>query len=156
MDINNHSKQLLQFLRRHFGGMENFSLDDYLHAFGKESNALLYWSLFFPELVEVENRVFLNRMVIDKEALKGEINNTNKSISEIEKSYNFIEIGYLFDCEGRDIIDEEELLLAEKIKVSWGAWLKIRYPSRHFLIEILTPEQTGSTVGVQFYESLDI
>lgn len=133
--------------------MINFSSDDYLHAFGRESDALLYWTLFFPELVEIENRVFLRRMVTDEEGLSEAIANSHKPISEIETSYNFVEVGYLFDCSGRNISDKEELLLAEKIKVAWNAWLKTKYPNRVFRVEILTPEETGSTVGVQFYET---
>ncbi|MCB1066591.1 MAG: hypothetical protein KDK56_00260 [Simkania sp.] len=41
---------------------------------------------------------------------------------------------------------EDELLLAKKIATAWDAWLKVKYP-------ILSPEETGSTVGVVFFES---
>jgi len=43
MDMNFDSQQLVQYLRKHFGN-NNFSLDDYIHAFGNERDALLYWS----------------------------------------------------------------------------------------------------------------
>ena len=77
----------------------------------------------------------------------------NKSISEIEANYNFVEVGYLFDSDGRDISDKEELILARKICDGWIGWLKIKYPNRNFIVQILTPRETGSTIGIQFYES---
>ena len=152
MDTSNESKQLTQFLRNRFGDMKNFSPDDYLHAFGKERDALLYWSLFFPELVEVENSIFLKRMVTNEDELKEEIISSQRSILDIETSYNFVEVGYLFGCGDSNISDAEELLLAKKIRLGWDAWLKVKYPNKVFCVEVLGPGQTGSTAGVQFYE----
>lgn len=48
---------------------------------------------------------------------------------------------------------EDELLLAKKIATAWDAWLKVKYPNRSFVIRVLSPEETGSTVGVIFFES---
>ena len=152
MDMSNDSNKLLSFLKKHFGNHHNFSADDYIHAYGTEADALLYSVLFFPDLLEIENSVFLKRTIINEQAIQQEILESHRSLSEIEKRYNFVEVGYLFDCNGRNGNDDDELFLAHKIQTGWFGWLKIKYPSRDFCVEILTPEQTGSTVGVQFFE----
>lgn len=155
MVMNDSLNQLIKIFYKQFGIHPNFSLDDYLHSYGKESHALLYSVLFFPELIEIESSIFLKRNINDESFLKNEILNikaNQKNISEIESNFNFIEIGYLFDCNGRDISEDEEIFLAERIKDSWSGWLKIKYPDRKFIVEILLPHDTGSTVGVQFYE----
>ena len=51
-----------------------------------------------------------------------------------------------------DTTDEEDSVLAELIAESWRNLLKSRYPERNFTVEILSPQATGSTVGVGFYE----
>lgn len=152
MDIN-PKQDLLEFFRDHFGNRTNFSVDDYVHAYGKESVALLYSALFFPELIEIESSVLLKRNIIQQEVARKDILKRKKNISEIESNYNFIEVGYLFEPNGRDISDEEETLLALKIRDGWEGWLKIKYPNRKFIVEVLTPEETGSTIGVHFFES---
>lgn len=131
------------------------SLGDWLHAVGRGGEALLYSILFMPELVLVSGSVLLAWGLPDEasrtrflEALA----EGNKSREELEASFNFVEIGYLFDAPGRDTSDKEDELLAELIRKAWEGWLKVSYPDRRFKVEVLSEEVTGSTVGVHFFE----
>ena len=80
MDTNKSTKVILQLLEHRFGQNPNFSLDDYLHAFGNEHDALLYSTLFLPEIVEIEGSVFLTRNIRDQSKIAEEIRTNGKKI----------------------------------------------------------------------------
>jgi hypothetical protein len=131
------------------------SLGDWLHAVGKASEALLYSILFMPELIEVGGSILLAWGVPDEASKKrflDALGEGSKSREELEASFNFIEVGYLFDAPGRDTSDEEDVLLAELIRDAWNGWLNTSYPDRRFMVEVLPEDVTGSTVGVHFFE----
>lgn len=73
-------------------------------------------------------------------------------LREIESSFNFTEVPYLFAGNGRDASDEEDRQLAGRIAEAWRAWLHHRYPGRRFCVEVIPPEEAGSVVSVSFYE----
>jgi hypothetical protein len=150
--------ELLEVLHGHFapdGGDENFRGDDYLHAFGRASEALLYSALFLPDLMEVDGSILLTRGLPHDDRRRDFLaakRQGNEDLSELEASFNFVEVGYLFGPHGRDISDEEDELLARRIAEAWRGCLKVRYPERKCAVRALSPEETGSTVGVCFYE----
>lgn len=151
----NKKAKMIEIFHKHFGFRSEFSENDYLYAFGKASNSLLYSFLFLPELLEIEKVVFLKKNVYDVGLIKEELvsGDKTKEILKLELSYNYIEVGYLFDCPGRDLSEDEEALLADRIRASWDGWLKISYPNRKFTVEIVSAGITGSSIGVQFYEN---
>ncbi len=151
--------RLKRFLSSKYeGSCSGFSLSDFVHAFGKASDALLYSSLFMPELIKIEDSILLrdnsDLPVMRKRFLeaKQKIENNNVCISKLEASFNFIEIGYAFEPSGRNTSDEEDEILVYRIRDAWDAWLKLKYPDRKFIVESLSSEQTGSTVGVTFFQ----
>ncbi|TVQ83094.1 MAG: hypothetical protein EA357_07060 [Micavibrio sp.] len=151
--------KLIDVIERKFEktvGDEKFdSLGDWLYAAGKASEALLYSTLFMPELVEVDGSVLLAWSILDKSSKKRFLDNLDAGIESrevLEASFNFIEVGYLFNPQGRDTSDAEDELLAELLGNAWAGWLKLSYPERSFKVEVLSADITGSTVGVHFFE----
>lgn len=137
------------------GGEKPTTLLDWLHSVGKASEALLYSILFMPELTVVGNSVLLSWSISqesEKDRFLKLLAGGTKELHTLEASFNFIEVGYLFDGFGRDTSDEEDGLLATLICNAWKAWLKASFPERIFCVEVLSEEDTGSTVGVQFFE----
>lgn len=131
------------------------TLLDWLYSMGKASEALLYSILFMPELLIVESSVLLAwsaSQKSEKERFLELLADGSKDIQTLEASFNFIEVGYLFDDAGRDMSDEEDELLANLICNAWSGWLKASFPEREFQVEVLSEEDTGSTVGVHFFE----
>lgn len=148
--------EITSLLRKYFPSQEDgFSATDFIYSFGRASQAVLYSMLYMPELVEVGGSVLLAWNVPDEEAkqrfLSG-LEKTAMSIEELEASFNFVEIGYLFDAAGRDTTDEEDELLAKLLANAWKGHLALCYPKRVFVIEVLSPAHTGSTVGLHFFE----
>ena len=46
----------------------------------------------------------------------------------------------------------DDVALAELIAENWRAVLQYKYPQQDWLVKILTPEETGSVIGVSFEE----
>lgn len=136
-------------------GEKPTSLLDWLYSAGKASEALLYSILFMPELLVIENSVLL-AWGISQENEKARflelLASGSKELPMLEASFNFIEVGYLFDGAGRDTSDEEDKLLANLICHAWKGWLKASLPEREFCVEVLSEVDTGSTAGVHFFE----
>lgn len=100
-----------------------------------------------PELVEIQGNVLLSwHADTAAEAIA-----TSHDKKDTVASFNWIEVGYIF--ENRTSIDDHgDSILAEAIRESWEAHLLRLYPERRFDVRVLTPEETGSTVGVGFRE----
>lgn len=150
-------EQRLSILRSFFPHWTSkFSTSDLLGEFGKASLAVLYSELFIPDLEDCEGSILLSWSISSEEMasrfreLKKEAD--PRKLEEIESSFNFIEIGYLFQPQGRDLEEEQDDFLAHLVAEAWKGCLKSRYPERSFIVEVLPPEITGSVVGVHFYE----
>jgi hypothetical protein len=149
-------EQLLETLGDHFGGLEGkVDLDDYVHLHGTPIQALLYSGLFLPKLVMIDDCVLLSWNVADEEAesrFRAALRDPSKTRAEVEACFNLIEVGYLFRPSSRVTTDDEDILLANLLCLSWRGWLKTCFPERNFAVDVLTCEMTGSTAGVQFYQ----
>lgn len=151
--ISSH-KKALEILRKNIGSdMKESSKDvlDLLQEFGNTTNAILYSFLFVPSFVVFEGSVILDdgtfTLPDDFVRAKG---NWVKSLEELESSFNWREIPYLFSS--RDESLEEYHILAELISQSWRGQLQIRFPEKEFMVEVLSSKKTGGGVGVGFRE----
>ena len=147
------SDVLLEALRRRFRAIEGTVQhvpDDFLHEFGDVVSALMYSRVFMPDFVEVDGSILLGLYFPDRAQEFRAAKAKGRSLAAVEASFNSIEVPYLFS--NRDSTDEEDTLLANKIEEAWRARLKCLYPKREFVVATLSPEKTGSVVGVQFYE----
>lgn len=154
MDTRKLFSKMSNFLRTHFPEKgETFDFEDYIHAYGKASDALIYSTIFMPELIVLNDSVLIKSNVESDElkaSFLSSIRNSD-SVSKIEASFNFIEVIYLFGSY-RNISNLEESLLAHRIRDAWDGWLKIQFPKRRFIVEVLSSKKTGSNVGVHFFQ----
>jgi hypothetical protein len=124
-------------------------VQDYVHEFGDPTSALLYGTLFVPEFTEVDGSVLLAAHGREREFRDAKAQR-NMPLSELEASFNYVEVPYLFlngACS-----DAEELLLAKMIAKAWRAQLLMLYPNRMFDILVRLPEETGHVAEVRFSE----
>lgn len=155
--------RITESLRCHHGaGLGTVPWDrvDYLHAFGNVRGALLYSTLFVPELIEVEGCVFLKDIGIYPpggwEEVAARIRVARKTspeaLKELVDSCNWVEVPYLFS--DRSGSTEEDEALAQVIVQAWRARLKDRFPDRCFAVHVLDSLWTGDpgVVGVGFEE----
>jgi hypothetical protein len=149
-------ERLLLIVRRQFPEVDpagTFTLDDYMHACGRASDALLYVALFCPPLIELDGSVLLLRSVEDQADRNRFLEyKASKGRRAAETSFNFVEVPYLFGPQRRALSEDDDHIIAEAIAASWRAWLPAQYPGRSFVVELLEPEQTGSVVGIHFCE----
>ena len=123
-----------------------------LRKFGTLTQALLYSELFSPELVEVDGSVILvNNISSAADTFRTRRFEQKMSLEQLEASFNFVEVGYLFapSAESNDIIEFE---LAKIMAEAWRGKLKILFADRVFCVSVLDPVHTGSVVGIGFYE----
>ncbi|NND60927.1 MAG: hypothetical protein HKN49_11740 [Gammaproteobacteria bacterium] len=150
------TKMLTAVLARYFGG-DNCGFDEYdfIHKYGRASWALLLAKLFLPDFAEIEGSVLLTTNAASREATDRFLQAAKEATltrRELEESFNLLEIGYLFDAEGRDTEDEDDDILAEYVGEAWRRSLAASFPGRRFNVRVLCTEETGSTVGVTFSE----
>ncbi|MHB8968798.1 MAG: hypothetical protein ACYC5A_11035 [Thermoleophilia bacterium] len=150
------SGDIISILRKYYPkANSDFSIPDYMHAFGRASEVLLYVKLFMPELVEINDSVLLAWNMEDPDMInrfKYQIEASGSNRQRVEASFNLVEVGYLFDASGRDTSDDEDEKIAHLLADAWRGHIKLLYPNRNIQVEVLSPEQTGSTVGLHFFE----
>jgi hypothetical protein len=125
---------------------------EFVYRFGNGFDALLYAQLFCPELIDVEDSVIIQVVgrspKLDFSVAKKRWAGT---LSELESSFNVVEVEHLFsDMSHTD--DAQSALLAKFIAEAWRARLLMMYPKRAFEVVILLPEVTGSGHEVRFSE----
>lgn len=127
-----------------------------IHLHGQASLALLYSSLFVPDVEEVEGSVLLSWNLSDKQRerfIGAKRSSQDYQFQELEASYNSVEVSYIFGtAEGRDLQEEDDVVLAEIIAKAWRGFFKITYPDRYFEVEVLDPDVTQGVVGLRFFE----
>jgi hypothetical protein len=124
---------------------------DMLHEAGKALEALLYSLLFVPTLFIVDDSVLLMHGVDDAERHFLEAKRASgMSLERLEASFNRVEVPFLFI--DRDLDDDEERLLAERIAEAWRGTLAVFYPDRRFVVKIIPPEENGDIIAVEFFE----
>ena len=125
---------------------------DLVALYGDMRFALLYSAIFFPEFIEVEDSILLADYTDGVRELFSDAKKTTKlSLAELEASFNFVEVAYMFRRD--DITDDAiEIKLAHIIVDAWQDRLKRLYPSRVFSVSVLDPSVSGSVYSVEFFE----
>lgn len=145
-------KELIKILRRVFKpeeGLVPSAPFDYLHEFGNVHSALLYSILFVPNFVEMDGSILIE---MDREKGFPEAKRAaDMDLAELEASFNFIEVPYIFSDRGG--VDSDYVKMTEVIAEAWRARLRYLFPSRTFIVSVLSPSETGGGIGVQFYEA---
>lgn len=149
-------EELLLHLRAKYGEHDThgFNFFDLLHLIGSPLDALLYSKLFWPEFVEIEGMFFLKETVeddSDRDRIFKALKQYGEDKSKVEQSFNLIEIPSIFGKHLAETTDDEDRFLAERLAEIWRQRFAVLYPTKTFLVEVLSPEQTGSEVAVLFY-----
>ncbi|WP_145754880.1 hypothetical protein [Nitrospirillum amazonense] len=130
------------------------SVGDIFYREANAKGAFLYSALFMPTILEVEGSIIIDlfsgeiqeRFLKKKSEWKG-------SIQELEASFNFFELPYLFGIEHRmETSDAEDACLCEIIANVWRSLLRETYPERRIIVECLSPEESGSVSSISVSE----
>lgn len=148
---------LLDTLKSRFRPIEGsvpHTLMDMVHEFGSGEAALLYSCLFVPRFVEIDGSVLINLDSSNlNETFRAAKSESKLSVSEIEASFNFLELPYIFS--DRSATFEELRLLAAQIREAWECHLRAKYPTRRFAVNVVGADVTGEDIGIQFNEQRD-
>jgi hypothetical protein len=147
---------LIRTLRRRSSDRDTtgFKPLDFIYAEGSPVDALLYSSLFWPELLEVDGAILLRVTVEDDEDLaRIRAVVRERGPVETERRFNLWEFSDLFGNGLADIGDEEAELLMTRLVEMWRFRLLAQFPQRRFALEVLAPEDTGGDIAILFYQS---
>lgn len=121
-----------------------------MYRCGSVEEALLYTALFVPEFIEVDGSVLLCLQLDSAEQFRTAKQKNDVPLAELEESFNWVEIPFLFVDEKSS--DEHDRLLAEVVAEAWRGRLKHLFPERRFIVELMLPEKTGTVLSVGFRE----
>lgn len=153
-----NEEDLITHLQEYFEreNTRNFSVLDFVGAFGSPLLAIGYSKLFWPQFCAFEDMIFLADSIEDAEAKRRVKKCLHESWDkqEIEKSFSLCEIPeYFFNKNLGDTYDEEDEYLAEILTQMWGCKLAKDFPSRTFNVEIVPPEENGGNLAITFYQA---
>ena len=146
---------LIRRLQRRFSDRDttDFRLLDFIYAEGSPVDALLYSSLFWPELLAVDGAILLRATVEDDDELaRVRAVVRERGPAETERRFNLWEFSNLFGNGLADIGDDEAELLMTRLAEMWRCRLHARFPGRRFVLEVLAPEDTGGDIAILFYQ----
>lgn len=133
----------------------NFGVLDFISAFGSPLDALAYCRLFRPRFVELEGMVFRQECLEDDEDQKsvlGTLQRFGGDKVRTERSFNLVEVpSGLFSRQAGESSNEADQELARQLVELWSFSLARAFPDRSYIVETVTPEETGGEIGVVFY-----
>lgn len=147
-------QELIADIRSHYSDDEkgDFDVADLVWRHGSVIEAIMYSRLFWPEITEILEFVLLKDRINTEEAqtrLSKAVSEMT-DLSEVEESFNLVEIpSYLFS-RLEDATDEQVEHLAGCLVELWRAKLQLAYPNRTFVVRVLSPDETGGEVGITF------
>ena len=137
---------------------------DFLFCSGNPADALLYYSLFCPKLIQIGRVVVLSLWQDDPETFTklnrqvqlyqdGQV--YKEEFEEFVSGFTYIELSYSFNRGNGTVSHEQEYLLAECIVSSWEAWLPSKFPSEQFKFSI-TPSSIDEEddIEISFVQEL--
>lgn len=152
-----NDEQLIKRLREKLPDKDTSSFNylDFLHSEGSPLSALFYSRLFWPEFVEFNGMIFFKETIEDNDDI-ARVNKTFEKYgfdrTKTEKSFNLVEISSLFGRRiGESTVQEDEILI-NRLAEMWKCCLRYKYPDQDFVVEILSPEETGGDIGIIFYQ----
>lgn len=148
-------RNLQSTLRRLFRPPDvSVSALDYIWAFGRMQDALLYSVLYVPSFVDVEDSILFDRgdetwvkdFALAKKA-------GTKPLWVLERDFNYVEISHLFNPpQSTGVIASDHLALTGQVAEAWKARLTLLYPKRRFDLSVVGPEESADLYGLRFYE----
>ena len=126
---------------------------DLIHKYGHPVDAMLYSELFWPRFREFADMVFLADMIEDQEDEERVMVALERlgTMAEVERSFNTLEVPLLFGKSAGYTTEDENMLLAEKLKEMWSARLARQFRTREFEVYIV-PSDENVEVSVGFFQ----
>ncbi|SDY09727.1 hypothetical protein [Nitrosomonas halophila] len=138
----------LSQIRDLFGGEEGWEVGDFIHSFADPKQAILAWSVFFPEFEVVNGQVVLGPLLPEQRSQLEESQGSRESAG-IVNSFRWREVPYLFSV--RDSTNRRhDHHLAELMAMSWLLKLQMEFPGESWKTRVFSEEETGGVVGVGF------
>jgi hypothetical protein len=147
-------QEVIADIRSHYSDDDksHFDVVDSIWRHGSAIEAIMYSALFWPEISETLGFVLLKNR-IDTEEAKTRLSKAiseNMDLSEVEESFNLVELPSDIFSRLQDTTDEQVEHLAGCLVEMWRAKLQLAYPNREFVVRVLSPNETGGEVGITF------
>jgi hypothetical protein len=133
-----------------------FNYFDLLHVEGSPKWALFYSCLFSPDFIDLDGMVFLAATVedaSDRRRVFDALQRFQGDRTQVERSFNVIEVQELFGAHRGDTTEAEDVLLAERLAETWSARLQRAYPESSFTVRVVDGTVTGGGAGIVFYRN---
>ena len=127
-------------------------VEDIIFQCADSISAMLYHSVFFPDFIEIDGSIIIKRNIENQEnRFYAALENLSLTRSEIEASFNLVEIAYMFH-DNDHLTTFAERKLATLVRDAWKSKLHLTYPNRNFQVNVIDPERSGSVYCVEFFE----
>ena len=147
-------QEVIADIRSHYSDDDkgDFDVADLIGRHGSVIEAIMYSRLLWPEITETLGLVLL-KYRIDSEEAKARLSKAiseKMDPSELEESFNLVEIPSDLFLRLEDTTDEQVEHLAGCLVEMWRAKLQLAYPNLAFVVRVLSPDETGGEVGITF------
>jgi len=147
-------EEVIADIRSHYSDNDkgDFDVLDLSWRHGSVIEAIMYSMLFWPETAETLDLVLLKHR-IDTEESRTRLSKAiseKMDLSEVEESFNLVELPSDVFSGTEDTTDEQVEHLATCLVEMWRAKLQLAYPNRAFVVRVLSPNETGGDVGITF------
>ena len=147
-------QEVIADIRSHYSDDDkgDFDVSDLIGRHGSMIEAIMYSRLFWPETTETLGLVLLKHR-IDTEESRTRLSKAISEmmdVSEVEESFNLVELPSDVFSGTEDTTDEQVEHLAGRLVEMWRAKLHLAYPNRAFVVRVLSPDETGGDVGITF------
>lgn len=119
-----------------------------MHTFADPKQVILAWSVYFPDFEVVEGDVVLGPLTPQQKEELTAIP-ADERTPEVLSSFRWCEVPYQFSDRGSTNAAHDHHM-AMLMANSWLLQLENQFPHQSWRTHVLSPEQTGSVVGVGF------
>lgn len=129
----------------------NISLIDYIYFTSDPDTTISNIKLFFPDLIEYEDMIFLKEN-FNNENVDNWINSNNYSKEQIEKVINHVHIRSLYQDRYSETYDSEVFIYIAKYMIkTFRIQLKEFFPDKDFNLEIIDEYED---IQITFYQKV--
>jgi hypothetical protein len=147
-------QEVIAHIRSHYSDDDkgDFDVADLIFRHGSVIEAIMYSRLFWPDFTETQGCVVLKDRIDTEEAKArwSKAISENMDLSEVEESFNLVELPSDALSRLEDATDEQVEHLAGCLVIMWRGKLQLEYPNRAFVVRALSPDETGGDVGITF------
>lgn len=133
----------------------NFTVLDFVSAFGSPLEALAYANLFWPDFIEFEGMIFHQSCIEDDQdraRIRAALSKSS-SRTQLEQSFNqFLIPDSFFSAHLSTATEQENQFLAEQIVQMWKARLAQLFPGKECVVELQSTKETNEGPTIVVYQ----